>query len=107
MEAVEHIEKERNSNQRNERRQAECCFHSRASPQTLDMLNHDCADLVRDILKSINHFLKMIVYLGANHESDCVRSRKKQFSAAPVVQLITMLLNPDDLLGEEIQAACL
>jgi len=46
----------------------------------------------------------MIIHLRSDHEGDGIGLAQEQILAAPVVQLVRLLLEPNDLLGEDVEA---
>ena len=73
------------------------------------VIDDKCIDLVRDVLETVNHLLQVIVQFGPDDEAHRSALRvplpigEKQRLATLIVKMIGLLLDADDLLGENVE----
>src|ERR1700743_221891 len=72
---------------------------------TSALLDHDAADAVGDVLEAVHHLLQVIVDLDAYDVAHrvAVAVAPEQRLDAQIVELVGIVLEPDDLVGDRVQ----
>jgi hypothetical protein len=78
-----------------------------AYSEGLHVLDDDPADLVCDVLEAVDYLLEVVIDLGTDHEGDRILLGEIQLPSTFLVQLVGLTFDPNDLLGEHVQAPCL
>ncbi len=66
VQAVQEVEQQRDADQADQERQAERDSVHVLAAFASDVLDHDAADLVRDVLEAVDDLLQVVVDLGAD-----------------------------------------
>ena len=75
----------------------------------LQVIDDECVYLVRDVLEAIDNILEVIVELGPDDKAHCIALcvslpiGKEEPLSAQLVELVRMLLDVNDFLGERVE----